>query len=66
MLDLLQRFETVATRHGQVQHHDIPALAADQRQQLMCIARFTESGLGKRFGQNLLDTLAHNSMIVGQ
>ena len=63
-LDLPQHLQPAATRHGDVQNHDIPILFPNQVERFLGVPGLAESRAFKIVGQDLLQPVPHYRVIV--
>ena len=65
LLDFAQDLEPAASRHGDVEDHNVPVLLPDEVQRLLGVSSFAEGGALELIGQNLLQPVANYCVIVG-
>ena len=64
LLDFLENLQPAAARHGQVQDDDVPMLLPYALERLLRIRRLAEGGSLESLGQDLLEALAHDGVVV--
>src|SRR6185436_15367550 len=66
LLDFAQHFPPAATRHSDIEDHDIPFLIRDPSQRLVGISSFTKRSVLKVIGQDKLQALSNESMVINE
>src|SRR6266496_2868855 len=64
-LEVLEDVKATSAGHGDVQQHQIPVVALDLGQNLLCVLRLSANCVLQLAQQDLLQTPAHDGVIIG-